>query len=59
MACPVSQSLLGENKMELAALAGIATVIIALLGAVASYIDNYYTESVGQWVAQTSAHAGL
>ena len=45
--------LLGENKMELAALAGIATVLIALLGAVAGYIDNYYTESVGQWVAHT------
>jgi ABC-type multidrug transport system fused ATPase/permease subunit len=44
-------SLLGENKMALAAVAGIATVLIAALGAVASYIDNYYTESVGQWVA--------
>ena len=26
-------------------------VVIALLGAIASYIANYYTESVGQWVA--------
>ena len=26
-------------------------VLIAAIGAVASYIDNYYTESVGQWVA--------
>ena len=26
-------------------------VVIALLGALATYIDNYYTESVGQWVA--------
>ena len=26
-------------------------VLIAVLGAVASYIDNYYTESVGQYVA--------
>ena len=43
--------MLGEHKMALAALAGIATVLIAFLGAVASYIDNYYTESVGQWVA--------
>src|SRR5262249_38730731 len=47
------RALLGENKMELAALAGIAIVLIAVLGAVASYIDNYYTESVGQWVAHT------
>ena len=38
------RSLLGEHKMALALLAGMATVIIALLGAVASYIDNYYTE---------------
>ena len=45
------RSMLGEHKMALAALAGIATVLIAALGAVASYIDNYYTESVGQWVA--------
>jgi ABC-type multidrug transport system fused ATPase/permease subunit len=44
-------SLLGENKLALAAVAGIATVLIAALGAFASYIDNYYTESVGQWVA--------
>jgi subfamily B ATP-binding cassette protein MsbA len=48
---PFRGSLLGGHKMELAVLAGIATVIIAALGAVASYIDNYYTESVGQWVA--------
>jgi subfamily B ATP-binding cassette protein MsbA len=45
------RGLLGEHKMALAALAGIATVLIAALGAIASYIDNYYTESVGQWVA--------
>jgi ABC-type multidrug transport system fused ATPase/permease subunit len=29
----------------------LAFVLIALIGACASYIDNYYTESVGQWVA--------
>ena len=44
-------SFLGENKLALAAVAGIATVLIAAFGALASYIDNYYTESVGQWVA--------
>jgi ABC-type multidrug transport system fused ATPase/permease subunit len=48
---PFRSSLLGGNKMELAALAGILTVLIASFAAVASYIDNYYTESVGQWVA--------
>jgi ABC-type multidrug transport system fused ATPase/permease subunit len=41
----------GEGIMQIAAFAGIATVIIAALGALASYLDNYYTESVGQWVA--------
>jgi ABC-type multidrug transport system fused ATPase/permease subunit len=48
---PFQSSLFGHSKMQLAALAGIITVLIAALGAVASYIDNYYTESVGQWVA--------
>ncbi len=41
----------GGQKMQVAALVAFATVLIAALGAVASYIDNYYTESVGQWVA--------
>jgi ABC-type multidrug transport system fused ATPase/permease subunit len=47
----VRNSLVGDNKLALAAVAGILTVLIAALGALASYIDNYYTESVGQWVA--------
>jgi len=41
----------GHNVGRLAAFAAIATVLIAGIGALASYIDNYYTESVGQWVA--------
>jgi ABC-type multidrug transport system fused ATPase/permease subunit len=41
----------GGGKLKVAGLAALATVIIALLGALATYIDNYYTESVGQWVA--------
>jgi ABC-type multidrug transport system fused ATPase/permease subunit len=39
------------TKMQIAAAAAIATVLIALLGAAASYLANYYTTSVGQWVA--------
>ena len=39
------------TKMQIAAAAAIATVLIALLGAIASYVANYYTTSVGQWVA--------
>jgi len=41
----------GDGVMQTAAFAAISTVIIAAVGAVASYLDNYYTESVGQWVA--------
>jgi ABC-type multidrug transport system fused ATPase/permease subunit len=43
--------LTGSSKMQIAAAAAIMTVIIALIGALASYVANYYTESVGQWVA--------
>lgn len=44
-------SSLGHGKMEIAAFAAISVVLIAALGSLASYVDNYYTESVGQWVA--------
>jgi ABC-type multidrug transport system fused ATPase/permease subunit len=39
------------TKMQIAAAAAIITVVIALLGAAASYLANYYTTSLGQWVA--------
>jgi len=42
---------LGHDKLELAAAAAAAMLAVAVIGAVASYIDNYYTESVAQWVA--------
>jgi subfamily B ATP-binding cassette protein MsbA len=42
---------IGRHALGVALFAGIATVIIAIIGAVATYIDNYYTTSVGQWVA--------
>ena len=41
----------GDGKMSIAIGAAIAVVAIAALGAIASYVANYYTESVGQWVA--------
>ena len=41
----------GTGKMQIAVAAALATVIIALLAAVASYVANYYTTSVGQYVA--------
>ena len=39
------------SKMHIALLAAIATVLIAGVGAVAGYINNYFTESAGQYVA--------
>jgi ABC-type multidrug transport system fused ATPase/permease subunit len=42
---------LGPGKMQIAAVAALFAVAIAVIGSIASYIDNYYTESVGQWVA--------
>ncbi len=41
----------GEHTMGLAAAAAIAVVIIAAVGAIVGYIDNYYTESIAQYVA--------
>jgi len=41
----------GHHQLHIAAVAAMAYVAIALLGAVATYVDNYYTESVGQYVA--------
>jgi ABC-type multidrug transport system fused ATPase/permease subunit len=40
-----------RDTMGLALFAALASIVIAILDSVASYIDNYYTESVGQWVA--------
>ena len=42
---------LGGDKMELAGVAAAIVIAIAVLSAVATYIDNYFTESVSQWVA--------
>ena len=41
----------GKHTLGVALFAGVATLAIAVVGAVAGYIDNYYTTSVGQWVA--------
>jgi ABC-type multidrug transport system fused ATPase/permease subunit len=42
---------LAADGRALAALAAAGMVLIAIAGGAASYVDNYYTESVGQWVA--------
>jgi subfamily B ATP-binding cassette protein MsbA len=41
---------LAAHQPSLAAAAAIGMVLLAVLGGVASYIDNYYTERVGWWV---------
>jgi subfamily B ATP-binding cassette protein MsbA len=39
------------NRLHMALIAACLYVAISALGAIASYIENYYTESAGQWVA--------
>ncbi|HMD32172.1 MAG TPA: ABC transporter ATP-binding protein [Candidatus Acidoferrales bacterium] len=51
MANAIAPLMAGGGRMQIATLAAIALVVIAIIGAVASYIENYYTESVGQWIA--------
>lgn len=46
-----------DSKMGPALLAGIGVVLIAVVGAVATYIDNYYTESVASGSRTTCAFA--
>ena len=41
----------GEHTLALAGVAALGAILIAAIGAVASYIDNYFTESVAQYVA--------
>jgi len=41
----------GENKLQFAAVAAITVVLMAIIGSIASYIDNYFTESVAQYVS--------
>ena len=39
------------HRAHLAEIAALAVILIAVFNAVASYMANYFTESVGQWVA--------
>jgi subfamily B ATP-binding cassette protein MsbA len=39
------------DKLQVAAAAALMVVAIAVVNAIASYIDDYHTESVSQWVA--------
>src|SRR6201991_2986725 len=40
----------GKHPVGVALFAGVPPLAIAAIGAVAGYIDNYYTTSIGQWV---------
>src|SRR3954470_7358618 len=40
-----------EHSAAIAAIAAVAVVLFTVVRGAASYVDNYYTESVGQWVA--------
>lgn len=42
---------IGRHTLGVALFAGIATLLIAVISGVAAYIDNYYSASIGQWVA--------
>jgi ABC-type multidrug transport system fused ATPase/permease subunit len=39
------------HRAHLAEIAALAVILIAIFNAVASYVASYFTESVGQWVA--------
>jgi ABC-type multidrug transport system fused ATPase/permease subunit len=41
----------GSSKMHIAAAAGIITVLIAVVAGIGFYVANYFTASLGQWVA--------
>ncbi|MDM0109427.1 ABC transporter ATP-binding protein [Variovorax sp. J22R24] len=42
---------IGRHTLGVALFAGIATLLIAVIAGIATYIDNYYTTSIGQYVA--------
>ncbi len=42
---------IGRNSLGVALFAGLSTVLIAIIAGIATYVDNYFTTSVGQWVA--------
>jgi ABC-type multidrug transport system fused ATPase/permease subunit len=42
---------LAAGGTTLAAVAAFSLVLLAIVGGIASYVDNYFTENVGQWVA--------
>jgi subfamily B ATP-binding cassette protein MsbA len=43
-------SFIGTDKFSILNFAVLAVIVIAVFGAISSYIENYLTTSVGQWV---------
>jgi len=43
-------STFGTGKLAVLDFAAVAVILIAVVGAVSSYVENYLTTSVGQWV---------
>ncbi|MEP6749974.1 MAG: ABC transporter ATP-binding protein, partial [Bacteroidota bacterium] len=41
----------GENQKQFAAIAAISIIVIAAIGAMASYIKDFFTESIAQYVS--------
>ena len=47
----VDTTLIGKSKMALALATALLLIMITVIGAVAGYVNSFYTESVGQYVA--------
>ena len=45
-----------ENKIQFAAVAAITVVLLAAIGSLATFIDNYFTESVAQYLRRRIYH---
>jgi len=41
----------GEKRIQFAAIAAVSVIVMTAIGSLASYIDNYFTESVAQYVS--------
>jgi subfamily B ATP-binding cassette protein MsbA len=47
----IDTTLIGKSKMALALATALLLVLITVIGAIAGYVNSFYTESVGQYVA--------
>jgi ATP-binding cassette, subfamily B, bacterial len=47
----IVRSLFGQNKIAILDFAVAAVLVIAVVGAISSYVEKYLTTSISQWVA--------